>query len=83
MVTGMNNFGNFQNFMTQFQQLAANPAQYVVSNFGIPQNMASNPDAIIQQLMSSGKISQEQYNSARNMANQIQQNPMFKQYIKK
>lgn len=75
-------FGNFQNFMSSFQQLSANPAQFAMSRLGIPQNIANNPDAIINKMMQEGRISQYQYNIARNMASQIQQNPMFKQFIK-
>lgn len=80
MVTDVN---NIMQFMASFQQLAANPAQFVMKNYGIPKDIANNPDAIIQKLMSEGRISQAQYNSARQMAGQIQNNPMFQQYFKK
>ena len=75
-------WGSFQQFMNGFQQMAANPAQYVMKNYGIPENIASNPDAIMQQLMNSGKVSQSQYNSARRMAAAIQNNPMFSRMMK-
>lgn len=32
-----------------------------------------NPNQMIQEMMNNGKISQSQYNMARNLANQIQQ----------
>lgn len=76
-------WGSFQSFMSNFQQLAQNPAQYAIKNFGVPKEMASNPEAIMQNLMSSGRISQEQYNAARRMASQIQGNPLFNQMIKR
>lgn len=74
---------NFQQFMSEFQKLAANPRQYVMKHYGIPENIASDPNAILQNLMNSGKISQNQYNAARNMASQIQSNPMFDQMMKR
>lgn len=74
-------WGSFQNFMHSFRQLANNPAQYMISR-GIPQNIAGDPDAIIQKMMSEGKISQAQYNAARKAASQIQNNPMFGQFMK-
>lgn len=78
----MNNNNNMMNFITNFQQLMANPAQYAMTRFGIPQNLANNPDAIIQQMMSTGQLNQAQYNAARQMASQIQNNPLFKQFVK-
>lgn len=73
---------NMQNLMSTFQQLASNPAQFAMSQWGIPQNIANNPNAILQQLMSSGRVSQAQYNQARQMASQMQNNPFFKQIIR-
>jgi len=73
---------NMQNLMSTFQQLASNPAQFAMSQWGIPQNIANNPNAILQQLMSSGRISQAQYNQARQMASQMQNNPFFKQFMR-
>ena len=70
-------WGSFQNFMNSFRQMASNPMQYMI-NRGIPQNIAGDPDAIIQQMLSEGKISQAQYNAARKAANMIKKNPMFK-----
>lgn len=74
-------WGSFQNFINSFRQLANNPAQYVTQRMGIPQEMAHDPDAIVQQWMSEGKVSQAQYNAARKAASQIQNNPMFTQII--
>jgi hypothetical protein len=61
-------FGSFQNFMSSFQTFRANPAQYLM-RYGIQGN---NPDQIIQSLMQSGRLSQGQYNAARNAAARIQ-----------
>ena len=50
------------NFLTQFMQFK--------------QNFKGNPQQQIQQMLNSGRISQQQYNNAVQMANQ------FKQFIK-
>lgn len=55
----MQRFGNMQNFMSQFNQFR--------QNFGNGQN----PQAMVQQLLDSGKMSQEQFNQLSQMANQI------------
>lgn len=75
-------WGSFQGFMSNFSQLAQNPAQYAMRRMGIPQNMANDPDAVIQQWMSEGRISQSQYNEARKAAGMIQNNPLFRQLLK-
>lgn len=74
-------WGSFNNFMNGFRQLANNPTQYAMQRMGIPQEMANNPDAIIQQWMSEGKVSQAQYNQARQIAPQIQNHPLFKKFM--
>ena len=75
-------WGSFQNFMNDFSQLAKNPIQYAMQKMGIPQNIANDPDAIVQQWMNEGKVSQEQYNEARKAAGMIQNNPLFRQLLK-
>lgn len=59
----MNNFlqgfGNMQNFMNQFNQFR--------QNFGNQQN----PQQMVQQLLDSGQMSQQQFNQLSRMANQI------------
>lgn len=74
-------WGSFQGFMNNFRQLASNPAQYAMQKMGIPQDMANDPNAITQKLMSEGKVTQEQYNQARQTAARIQNNPMFGQFL--
>ena len=77
-----NRWGNFQNFMDDFRQLAYNPAQFAMTKMGVSKDMANDPDAIIQQMMSNGQLSQAQYNVARQTAMKIQSNPMFRQMLK-
>lgn len=63
--------GGGMNPMALLQQLRSNPLgvlrQY---GFNVPDNM-SDPNAIIQHLMNSGQINQNQYNQARQMAQQF------------
>ena len=70
------------NFMTQLSELMKNPKEYAMKNFGVSEDIAGDPNKIIQNLMSNGKITQEQYNSARATAMQMQNNPMFRQFFK-
>ena len=51
--------GNFMNFMSQFNQFK--------------QSFNGNAQQQVQQMLNSGRISQEQYNNAVQMVNQIQQ----------
>ena len=76
-------FGNIQNMLGQFQQFMGNPMGYVMQkNMGIPQEYLNNPDEAIQYLMNTGKLTQQQYNEVNEAAKKIQNNPMFKQFIK-
>ena len=67
------------NMLFQFQQFMQNPQQ-VISRMGIPQQYARDPNGMIQYLMNSGKISQQQYNQAQSMARQL--GPQFQQMFK-
>jgi len=61
------------NLMYQLQALRQNPMQFLMQRrFNVPQNIASDPNAIIQHLMNTGQISQAQYNQAAQMAKQFQ-----------
>lgn len=64
---------NIMQLMSAYQQFKQNPMAMLSQKYNIPQNM-SNPQDIIQHLLNSGQISQEQVNQAR----QLQNNPMFK-----
>jgi hypothetical protein len=74
-------WGNFQNFMSGFREMASNPAQYMMQRYGISQDIANNPNAIIQKLMSEGRVSQSQFDAARQAASRIQNNPMFNAFM--
>lgn len=62
------------NNMTQLlQMLQQNPVQFLLSRgLNIPQDL-NNPNAIIQYLMNTGQVSQQQYQNARMMAERFKQ----------
>lgn len=49
--------------MQMLTQLKSNPMS-ILGQFGVPQNLANNPQDAIQHLMNNGKITQDQYNNA-------------------
>lgn len=59
--------------LPMLQQLKSNPLQFLMQRkFNIPQNIANDPNAILNHLLSSGQVSQEQVNAA------YQQGRMFR-----
>ena len=70
---------NAQNIAGLYSQLKTNPAQALASRFNIPQNVnMSNPNDILQYLLNSGQVSQQQINSAMAMRN----NPLVSQLMR-
>ena len=57
--------------MQMLMQLRQNPAS-VLGQYGIPQDIANDPQKVIQHLMNSGRISQAQYDTAVRMVNNMQ-----------
>lgn len=58
--------------LSVLQQFKANPAQFLMQRrFNVPANIASDPNAIVQHLLSTGQISQTQVNQAYQMAQQF------------
>lgn len=68
---------NPSNLISMYQQLKANPMQMLSRRFNLPQNI-NNPNDIIQHLLDTKQISQEQLNNAMTMAN----SPQFKNMMK-
>lgn len=63
--------GKQPNIMQMLNQLKANPIQFLQrAGFNVPANLNS-PNGIIQHLMNSGQISQQNYEKARQMAAQF------------
>lgn len=64
--------GNMQDIMNFYQKFRQNPMQMLNQKFNIPQNVdMNNPNDIIQHLINSGQVSQEQVNNAMRMRNQF------------
>lgn len=66
------------NIFTLYQQLRQNPMQLLAKRFNIPNNVNPNdPNAIIQHLLNTGQVTQQQYNRAMSMRN----DPMIRQLM--
>ena len=69
--------------MQAFIQFMQNPAAFFQQR-GMqmpPQTALQSPQGMIEYLMNSGGVSQQQYNQAAAQAKQIQQNPQFMQMM--
>ena len=66
------------NPLNDFQSFMSNPTQFMTQRkLNIPQQYLNDPNGAIQYLMNSGRITQDQYNRAVNMSNQLQKDPNF------
>ena len=64
--------GNMQDIMNFYQRFRQNPMQMLNQKFNIPQNVnMSDPNAILQHLLNSGQITQDQVNNAMRLRNQM------------
>ena len=70
--------GNINDFMNLYQQFQQNPMQMLSKRFNIPQNM-NDPNAIVQHLLNTGQVTQNQVNNVMQMRN----NPMIQRLIGK
>ena len=81
LIPNRQNNVSFDDFMGRFRQFSGNPMQMLSqSGLNIPQGV-NNPNEIIQHLMNSGKLSQEQYSQLQQTAQNIRNNPMFQQQM--
>ena len=64
-------FQSTNNFVTMLNQFKQNPMAMLNKRFNIPQNM-NDPDQIIQHLLNTKQISQEQVNRVMQMKNDPQ-----------
>lgn len=72
--------GNLKDITDMYQRFRQNPIQMLNQRFNIPQNVNLNdPNAILQHLMNSGQVSQNQINQVMQMKN----NPMIQQLMNK
>ena len=71
-------FGNIKDITDMYQRFRQNPMQLLNQRFNIPQNVnLSDPNAILQHLMNSGQVSQNQINQVMQMRN----NPVIQQLM--
>lgn len=70
--------GNINNMMNLYQQFRSNPMRILQSRFNIPQNM-NNPNEIVQHLLNTGQVTQQQVNQVMQMKN----NPIIRQMMGK
>ena len=63
---------NIQNIQQMLGQIKANPMQFLLQRkMNVPQNMMNDPQAIINHLVQTGQVNQNQINSAYQMAQQM------------
>lgn len=65
------------NMFTLLQQLMQNPMGMISQKFNVPQGM-NNPQAIVQHLLDTGQITQQQVDNAL----QMKDNPLFQGFFK-
>ena len=63
---------NPMDMMQMLQQFKANPMQYLMQRrFNVPANMANDPQAIINHLLKTGQVSQQQINNVYQQMSQF------------
>lgn len=73
---------NINMLMNQLQSIKSNPIQFLMQNkFNVPQNLNS-PNDVIQHLLNTGQINQNQLNQANQKLRELQNNPNFNGLIK-
>lgn len=60
------------NPLQMLQQFKANPMQFILQrNMNVPQNIVGDPNAILNHLLKTGQITQQQINNAYQMMGQF------------
>ena len=62
---------NPMQMMQMLNQIKQNPMQMLSQRFNLPANMPSNPQDIVQHLLNTNQVSQEQVNRAMQMRRQF------------
>jgi len=71
---------NINQIMNMYQQLRSNPMQLLAKRFNLPQGMnINNPNDIIQHLLNTQQISQQQLNAVVGMRD----NPLIQQLMQR
>lgn len=69
------NRGGQSNFIQMLQQLKSNPIQFLAQRkFNLPQNFQGGPQDIIQHLVNTGQVSQQQIANIQNQLTQMNTN---------
>lgn len=63
---------DIKGMMQMLGQLKQDPRKVLMQRFNIPENVGNDPQSIIQHLMNTGQVSQEQFNQAMQMKKMIQ-----------
>lgn len=64
--------GDMKDIMGFYNKFRNNPMQFLNQRFNIPQNVnLSDPNAILQHLMNTGQVTQNQINQVMQMKNQL------------
>lgn len=63
--------GGTPNLPQMLQQLKANPMQLLGRRFNMPAGMAADPNAILQHLLQTGQVSQQQLNTVYQQAERL------------
>ena len=77
-------FGSMGGFLNQFRGFVQNPMLFFLrQKLNIPQDAFQNPQQTVQNLMNSGKMTQQQFNSLQQAARRIVGDPQFTQIFGK
>lgn len=63
---------DIKSMMQMLGQLKQDPRKVLMQRFNIPEDIGNDPRSIIQHLMNTGQVSQEQFNQAMQMKKMIQ-----------
>ena len=58
---------NMPNMAQMIQQIKMNPVKMLSKRFNLPENAPTNPQDLLQYLLDSGQVSQQQINNAMQM----------------
>lgn len=72
MANNLFNTLNGGGMMSQLQQLRANPLQFLMNHrLNIPQELQNNPQGIVQYLLNTGQMSQNDFNNLQSRVRQL------------
>ena len=72
----MDPFGSMNNMATQARSFFSNPFQFMMEKrMNVPPGVGNNPNDILQYLLNSGQVTQDQFNKASKAAKSLQSNP--------